>query len=166
MFISSKLIKRLCICFVVCLIFLLSGCSKSAEIERLKIDVEIANRQVQGVVDEYNKNINSINEFNNLFFDGLKDTTKYNDSVEKFSPNRLILDTITEINYQLVQRNTTETDNIESALITDIKSYSFMKDDGSVVEMVTIGTRNINVLMEINWKNGCIDGYDYSFERW
>ena len=94
--------RRLILVFIVfVLIFTLCGCGKRENLDKLKVETDLSNKIDTFIYDEYNKDVAAIEGFNVLFFEALRNPLNYNADVEKYSPNRSILDTVTYIHEKI-----------------------------------------------------------------
>ena len=144
--------------------FCLTGCGNS-DLEKERLSVREQNLKVENIMNNYNSNKESFEDFDVLFEMYFRDIEISEGSLNSFSSSLNLEALIEEMHNKItndLEEYALQYNYISSELVKDFKEnseitfYPFMNEDGSVEEHIYINYLLGKVEVIVNWQNGFI----------
>ena len=152
----------------VILIFALTGCSNADDFNELRMEVTENNKKVENIIHRYSDNKSASEKFDKLFISNFTSFGEYDKSINSFSPNRDIVETISYVQdilldvYMLREKDVEVQIDFFKGLEDSIHSYPMMNEvNGSIEEIIYI--QGANMYFIFYWEDNHIVNYEYQF---
>ena len=156
--------KNLILSIILSCFFSLTGCGNN-DLEEERLSVREQNLKVENIVNNYNSNKESFEDFDVLFEMYFRDIEISEVSLNSFSSSLNLEALIEEMHNKItndLEEYALQYNYISSELVKDFKEnseitfYPFMNEDGSVEEHIYINYLLGKVQVIVNWQNGVV----------